>query len=58
LEVGFALNPVLAAPEVPQLRSPQGDIAAPRLGWNTWLAAASAGRRADAADAEFEETTA
>lgn len=57
-EIGFAVNPVLAGPEVPPLRlDPRADPP-PRLGWNSWIAAPEAPplglRRADAADALFE----
>ena len=55
-EVGFAINPVLAAAEVPALRLDSTADPAPRLGWNTWLPAPAGGigRYADAADAVFE----
>jgi type VI secretion system protein ImpH len=57
-EIGFAVNPVLAGPEVPPLRlDPQADPA-PRLGWNSWIPAPEGMplglRRPDAADALFE----
>jgi type VI secretion system protein ImpH len=52
-ELGFAINPILAAEDVPPLRMVPDALPPPRLGWNTWLP--SAGRRsADAADAVFE----
>ena len=38
-ETGFAVNPVLAGPEVPPLRLDQAADPAPRLGWNTWMPA-------------------
>jgi type VI secretion system protein ImpH len=57
-EIAFAVNPVLAGPEVPPLRlDPRADPAA-RLGWNSWIPAPEGLplglRRADAADALFE----
>ena len=57
-EIAFAVNPVLAGPEVPPLRlDPKADPA-PRLGWNSWIPAPEGLplglRRADAADALFE----
>ena len=57
-EIGFAVNPVLAGPEVPSLRlDPRADPPS-RLGWNSWVPApegpSSSIRRADAADALFE----
>lgn len=36
-ETAFAVNPVLAGPEVPTLRLDAGADPAPRLGWNTWM---------------------
>jgi type VI secretion system protein ImpH len=36
-ETAFAVNPVLAGPEVPPLRLDAGADPAPRLGWNTWM---------------------
>lgn len=56
LEQGFAVNPVLAARDVPPLRLDAQSDPPPRLGWNTWLPGplgAPAGR-GDAADAVFE----
>jgi type VI secretion system protein ImpH len=57
-ETGFAVNPVLAGPEVPPLRLDDKADPPPRLGWNTWIPAptpALAGiRRPDAAEAVFE----
>ncbi len=38
-ETGFAVNPVLAGPEVPPLRLERAADPAPRLGWNTWMPA-------------------
>jgi type VI secretion system protein ImpH len=57
-EIAFAVNPVLAGPEVPALRLDPGADPAPRLGWNSWIPAPEGLplglRRADAADALFE----
>ncbi len=55
-ELGFAVNPVLAAREVPPLRLDSNAEPPPRLGWNTWLPGppGSLPRRDDAADAVFE----
>lgn len=55
-ELGFAVNPVLAAREIPPLKLDLAAETAPRLGWNTWLPAPpnSAMRQRDAADAVFE----
>jgi type VI secretion system protein ImpH len=39
LEVDFAFNPVLAAPEVPSLRLGASGAGAARLGWTSWLTA-------------------
>ena len=57
-EIGFAVNPVLAGPEVPPLRLDRDADPAPRLGWNTWMPApvspvAGIARR-DADEAVFE----
>jgi type VI secretion system protein ImpH len=57
-EIGFAVNPVLAGPEVPPLcLDPRADPPA-RLGWNSWIPVPEGlppgMRRADAADALFE----
>ena len=35
--LGFAVNPVLEAAEVPLPRLGEAGAKAPRLGWNTWL---------------------
>ena len=55
-ELGFAINPVLAAQEVPPLLLTATADPPPRLGWNTWIP--SPGHRVisrnDAADAVFE----
>ena len=55
-ELGFAVNPVLAATEVPPLRLDSQAEPPPRLAWNTWLPGppGSILRRGDAADAVFE----
>ena len=55
-ELGFAINPVLAANDIPPLRLDSTSEPAPRLGWNTWLPAplGSIRDRIDAADALFE----
>jgi type VI secretion system protein ImpH len=55
-ELGFAVNPVLAARDVPPLRLDAQAEPPPRLGWNTWLPGppGSILRRGDAADAVFE----
>lgn len=56
MELGFAVNPVLAASAVPPLRLDAEADPAPRLGWNTWLPVpeGSIVPRGDAADAVFE----
>lgn len=54
-EIGFAVNPVLAADQVPPLLLDPASDPPPRLGWNTWVPAPGpAIRRQDAADALFE----
>jgi type VI secretion system protein ImpH len=57
-EIGFAINPVLAGPEVPPLRLDRQADPPSRLGWNSWIPAPEGLpmgiRRADAADAVFE----
>jgi type VI secretion system protein ImpH len=55
-ELGFAVNPVLAARDVPPLRLDSSAEPPPRLAWNTWLPGppGSVLRRGDAADAVFE----
>ena len=62
VEVGFAVNPVLARDAVPALvLGPPGSPGRPgadggaRLGWNTWLPnSAAMPRRSDATEANFE----
>jgi type VI secretion system protein ImpH len=55
-ELGFAINPVLAAHEVPSLRLDATSDPPPRLGWNTWVPGPTGGvmTQADADDAVFE----
>ncbi len=55
-ELGFAINPVLAARQVPPLRLDATADPPPRLGWNTWVPGPAGGftARRDAADAVFE----
>ncbi len=55
-EIGFAINPVLAGPEVPPLRLDATAEPPPRLGWNCWVPGPGQGpiQRKDAADAVFE----
>ena len=55
-ELGFAINPVLAAREVPPLLLDATADPPPRLGWNTWIPGrpAASPPRTDAADAVFE----
>ncbi|MBV9785738.1 MAG: type VI secretion system baseplate subunit TssG [Acidisphaera sp.] len=55
-ETGFAVNPVLAAAEVPPLRLDPSADPPPRLGWNTWVPSPDAPlpRPHDADDAVFE----
>jgi type VI secretion system protein ImpH len=57
-EIGFAVNPVLAGPEVPPLSLKAQADPPPRLGWNTWIPAPEGPplgtRRPDAAEALFE----
>ena len=53
-ETGFAVNPVLAAEQVPPLVLDAGADPPPRLGWNTWMPGPRTVRRRDAADAVFE----
>lgn len=50
-ETDFAVNPILAAADVPPLWI--SAAAPPRLGWNSWLPTAGA-REDDAAEARFE----
>jgi type VI secretion system protein ImpH len=55
-EIGFAINPVLAAGAVPPLRLDQAADPPPRLGWNTWLEPVAGGQKRlhDAAEPVFE----
>src|SRR5207237_2086056 len=57
-ETAFAINPVLAGPEVPQLMLDATADPAPRLGWNTWVPGPELPvpgiRRRDAADSVFQ----
>src|SRR5262249_7740737 len=54
-EQGFAINPVLAASQVPSLRLDSSADPPPLLGWNTWVPSPGGFTvRADAADAVFE----
>ncbi len=55
-EIGFAINPVLAADSVPPLRLDATAAPPPRLGWNTWIEPAVGGlrRRGDASEPLFE----
>jgi type VI secretion system protein ImpH len=55
-ELGFAINPVLAAQQIPPLRLDATAEPPPRLGWNTWIPGPQGGfsARGDAADAVFE----
>lgn len=54
LELGFAINPVLAGRDIPPLQLDAAAGSPPRLGWNTWITAPAALRHGDAADAMFE----
>lgn len=57
-EIGFAVNPVLAGPEIPSLKLGPDTDSPPRLGWNTWVPAppstVGAVTPPDAYDAAFE----
>jgi len=54
-EIGFAINPVLAAEQVPPLYLRADADPPPRLGWNTWIPEPKPPiRRQHAADAVFE----
>jgi type VI secretion system protein ImpH len=55
-EIGFAINPVLAANDVPELRLDSRADPPPRLGWNTWLEPVPGARKRteDAAEPLFE----
>ncbi len=52
-ETDFAVNPVLAAPEVPALRLLPADGGGARLGWNAWLEPPASPRQREAAEARF-----
>ena len=52
-ETGFAINPVLAAADVPPLSLRHDSDPPPRLGWNTWMPTA-ARRTRDADEPVFE----
>jgi len=58
METGFAVNPVLAGPEVPQLCLEPQAAPGPRLGWNSWISAPEPPplglRPPDAGEAVFE----
>jgi type VI secretion system protein ImpH len=51
---GFAINPVVAAGEVPALQLRADADPPPRLGWNTWMTAPVGSRLKDAGEAVFE----
>lgn len=55
-ELAFAINPVLAAAQVPPFRFDAQADPPPRLGWNSWIPGppGSQKRQTDAADAVFE----
>jgi type VI secretion system protein ImpH len=57
-EIGFAVNPILAGPEIPPLLLGPNADPPPRLGWNTWVrsppAPVSGVVPPDAYDAVFE----
>lgn len=57
-ETGFAVNPVLAGPEVPPLCLDKSADPGPRLGWNSWIPTPGPSplgiRRPDASEATFE----
>jgi type VI secretion system protein ImpH len=54
-ETGFAVNPVLAADQIPPLLLNAAAGSPPRLGWNTWVPGARPPvRRRDASEAVFE----
>jgi type VI secretion system protein ImpH len=56
MELGFIVNPILAASEMAPLRLDATSANAPRLGWNTWLplSGRSGALQTDAADAVFD----
>lgn len=53
-ETGFAVNPILAAGEVPPLCLNANAVPPPRLGWNTWIPNPATPPARNAADAVFE----
>jgi type VI secretion system protein ImpH len=57
-EIGFAVNPILAGPEIPPLSLRPDADPPPRLGWNTWVPGIASPIAvvppADAYDAVFE----
>ena len=57
-EIGFAVNPILAGPEIPPLLLGPDADPPPRLGWNTWVPGTASPLAvippADAYDAVFE----
>jgi type VI secretion system protein ImpH len=57
-EIGFAVNPILAGPEIPPLLLGRAADPPPRLGWNTWVPSPPSPlggiRPSDAYDAVFE----
>jgi type VI secretion system protein ImpH len=57
-EIGFAVNPILAGPEIPPLLLGPSAGPPPRLGWNTWVPSPPSPLggvpRADAYEAVFE----
>jgi type VI secretion system protein ImpH len=53
-ETAFAINPVLAAAAVPELRLDAAADPPPRLGWNSWLPVSPGRPRRDAGEAIFE----
>ncbi|MDE2197726.1 MAG: type VI secretion system baseplate subunit TssG [Rhodospirillales bacterium] len=53
-ETGFAINPILAAAEIPPLSMRADASPPPRLGWNTWMPSPPGRPRRDAGEAMFE----
>jgi predicted component of type VI protein secretion system len=54
LTIGFAINPIVAAGQVPALQLRTDADPTPRLGWNTWLTAPPGTRTHDAEEARFD----